>query len=164
MSGRYYSRPRAFSSILRELRAKEPWGGRLARNFVFRVWPKAMGRGIARAARPVSLKNDCLHVEVGDSSWLYELELRKRELLARINEHLDGSRIGDIRFKLSNAGLSFGEDEGADEPAAFSRKATPVASRDDAAIESAIADVGDEQLRRAAEKLIRHIRSRENPL
>lgn len=146
------------------MRAKEPWGGRLARNFAFRVWPKALGQGIARAARPVLLKNDCLHVEVGDSSWLYELELRKQELLARINEHLDDSRIGDIRFKLSNAGLSFGDDEEAGAPAAFSRKATPVASRDDAAIESAIADVGDEQLRRAAERLIRHIRTHENPL
>ncbi len=123
-----------------------------------------MGEGISRAARPVFLKKDCLHVEVGDSSWLYELETRKRELLARINEHLDDSRIGDIRFRLSNAGLSLDDGDEAGESAPPCRKAEPISPRDDAAIDSAIADVGDERLRQAAEKLIRHIRAHENSL
>lgn len=164
MGRRHYSKPRTFASILRELRGNEPWGGRLARNFVFRIWPKAMGEGISRAARPVFLKKDCLHVEVGDSIWLYELETRKRELLARINEHLDDSRIGDIRFRLSNAGLSLGDGDEGGESAPPCRKAEPISTCDDAAIDGAIADVGDEGLRQAAEKLIHHIRVHENSL
>ena len=154
-----FSKPRRFASILQEVRRKEPWGRRLARNFVFRIWPRAVGEGISRAARPVSLKNNCLHVEVADSSWLYELEFRKQELLARINEHMEDSRVDEIRFTLSNAGITFNYDDEQGEPAAISRKATPISSGDDAAIEDAIADMGDEQLRRAAKKLIRHIRT-----
>ena len=154
-----FSKPRRFATILKEVRRKEPWGRRLARNFVFRIWPRAVGEGISRAARPVSLKNNCLHVEVADSSWLYELEFRKQELLARINEHLEDSRVDEIRFTLSNAGITFGYDDEQGEPAAFSRKATPISSGDDAAIEDAIADMGDEQIRRAAKKLIRHIQT-----
>ena len=154
-----FSKPRRFASILKEVRRKEPWGRRLARNFVFRIWPRAVGEGISRAARPVSLKNNCLHVEVADSSWLYELEFRKQELLARINEHMEDSRVDEIRFTLSNAGITFGYDDEQGEPAAISRKATPISSGDDAAIEDAIADMGDEQIRRAAKKLIRHIRT-----
>jgi len=154
-----FSKPRKFSSILREVRQKEPWGKRLARNFVFRIWPRAVGEGISRAARPVSIRKGCLYVEVADSSWLYELELRKQDLMARINEHMEDSRIDEIRFRLSNAGLTFDDDDEEDEQAASSRRATPISSGDDAAIEDAIADVGDEQLRRAAEKLICHIRT-----
>ncbi len=154
-----FSKPRRFASILKEVRRKEPWGRRLARNFVFRIWPRAVGEGISRAARPVSLKNNCLHVEVADSSWLYELEFRKQELLARINELMEDSRVDEIRFTLSNAGITFDYDDEQGEPAAISRKATPISSGDDAAIEDAIADMGDEQLRRAAEQLIRHIRT-----
>ncbi len=159
-----FSKLRAFSSILREVRQKESWGRRLASNFVFRIWPRAVGEGISRAARPVFLKNNCLHVEVADSSWLQELELRKQELLARINEHIEDSHIREIRFRLSNAGLAYDYDEEESESAAFFRKATPISSLDDAAIENAIADMGDEQLREAAEKLIRHIRTHENSL
>ena len=159
-----FSKPRSFASILREVRRKEPWGRRLARNFVFRIWPRAVGEGISRAARPVSLKNNCLYVEVADSSWLYELEFRKQELLARINEHMEDSRIDEIRFTLSNAGITFDYDDEQGEQAAISRKATQISSGDDAAIENAIADMGDEQLREAAEKLIRHIRTHENSL
>ncbi|MDE0340882.1 MAG: hypothetical protein OXI82_01960, partial [Nitrospinae bacterium] len=91
--------------------------------------------------------------------WLYELELRKQDLLARINEHMEDSRISEIRFRLSNGGLAFDYDDEEGEPAAPSRRATPISSGDEAAIGDAIADIGDEQLRRATEKLIRHIRA-----
>ena len=154
-----FSKPRRFESILKELRRKEPWGRRLARNFVFRIWPRAVGEGICRAARPVSLRKGCLLVEVADSSWLYELDIRKQDLLARINEHMGDARIDDIRFRLSNTGLMFDYDEEAGASAEYARMATPISSEDDAAIEDAIAEVGDEQVRRAAEKLIRHIQA-----
>jgi len=154
-----FSKPRRFASILREVRQKEPWGRRLARNFVFRIWPRAVGEGISRAARPVSIRKGCLYVEVADSSWLYELELRKQDLLTRVNEHIEDSRIDEIRFRLSNAGLTLDDDDEEDEPAAPSRRATPISSGDDNAIGDAIAKVGDEQLRQAAEKLICHIRT-----
>ena len=129
---------------------------------MFRIWPRAVGEGISRAARPVSIRKGCLHVEVADSSWLYELELRKQDLLARINEHMEDSRIEEIRFRISNEGLAFDNDDEEGEPAAYSRKATPISSGDEAAIGDAIAGMGDEQLRRAAEKLIFHIRAHEN--
>ena len=159
-----FSKPRRFSSILKEVRRKEPWGGRLAKNYVFRIWPRALGEGISRAARPVSVRNGCLYVEVADSSWLYELELRKQELLARINEHMEDSRIDEIRFRLSSEGLGFDCDDEGVASSALSREATPISSGDDAAIEDAIAEVGDEQLRRAAEKLINHIRTQRDSL
>lgn len=156
------SKPRRFSSILKEVRRKEPWGRRLARNFVFRIWPRAVGEGISRAARPVFVRNNCLYVEVADSSWLHELEFRKQDLLARINEHMEDSRIDEIRFKLSNSGLAFDDDGEDGESASSFRIATPISPDDNAAIEDAITDVEDEQLRLAAEKLIRHIRTHGN--
>ena len=162
MSRQPFLKPRRFESILKELRRKEPWGKRLARNFVFRIWPRVVGEGISRAARPVSIRKGCLHVEVADSSWLYELELRKQDLIARINEHMEDSRIEEIRFRISNEGLAFDGDDEEGEPAAYPRKATPISSGDEAAIGNAIADMGDEQLRRAAEKLIFHIRAHGN--
>ncbi|MDE0332913.1 MAG: DUF721 domain-containing protein [Nitrospinae bacterium] len=164
MSRQPFSKPRRFSSILREVRRKEPWGKRLARNFVFRIWPKAVGEGISRAARPVSLRKGCLFVEVANSSWLYELELRKQDLLARINERMEDSRIDEIRFRLSNDGFKFDYDEEESDSVAFPREATPISSGDEAAIGDAIADVEDEQLQSAAKKLINHIRTHRDSL
>ena len=131
---------------------------------MFRIWPRAVGEGISRAARPASLRKGCLFVEVADSSWLYELELRKQDLLARINEHMEDSRIDEIRFRLSNDGLKFDYDEEESDSVAFPREPTPISSGDDAAIEDAIADMEDEQLQRAAEKLINHIREHRDSL
>ena len=137
----------------------EPWGRRLARNFVFRIWPRAVGEGISRAARPVSIGKGCLYVEVANSSWRYELELRKQDLLARVNEHMEDSRIDEIRFRISSEGRPFDYDDQTGEATVFLRKATQISSGDEAAIGDALADVEDEQLRRAAEKLIRHIQA-----
>ncbi len=162
MSARYYSRPRALSSVLREMRAKEPWGGRLAGHFVFRVWSEAVGAGIARAARPVSLTRGRLLVEVADSSWLYELDFRKEELLERLNECLEGARVDEIRFRLANAGAPFAA--GRDEQEPPPPRGTPIAPGDEDAIEDAITGVEDAQLRRAVHSLIRRVRERGNSL
>lgn len=59
-------------------------------------WEKAVGSAAVAHTKPVALKKATLIVNVDQSSWLYELTLRKKEILSR----MDGKKIRDIRFRI----------------------------------------------------------------
>jgi hypothetical protein len=63
------------------------------------LWTAVAGRGASRHSRPVSLRKGRLVVMVEDSSLLYELTLRKREILNRLISGLKG-KIDDIQFRI----------------------------------------------------------------
>ena len=67
---------------------------------VFGEWADRVGPEIARAARPHRIDGETLIVLVRDSSWLTELSLRQRELLARLNTGREHSKIQRILFRL----------------------------------------------------------------
>ncbi len=63
-------------------------------------WPRVVGPGLARVTRARSVRNGVLVVEVPSSAWAMELNLRRRQILKRVN---DGRSIGISRvmFVLS---------------------------------------------------------------
>ena len=67
---------------------------------VFGEWADRVGAEIARAARPHRIDGDTLIVLVRDSSWMTELSLRQRELLARLNSGRGHSTVKRILFRL----------------------------------------------------------------
>lgn len=67
---------------------------------VFREWTERVGAEIARAARPHRVDGDTLIVLVRDSTWMTELSLRQRELLARLNAGREHSAVQRILFRL----------------------------------------------------------------
>ena len=64
------------------------------------VWEKVVGKNVFKYTRPVTLKSGRLVVNVSDSSRLYELTLKRRELIKDINKHLKKKKIKEIRFKI----------------------------------------------------------------
>lgn len=64
------------------------------------AWETAAGRRAAKHARPASLKKSKLVVNVDGSSWLYELTLKKKEILKKLEGHLGNKRVSDIRFRI----------------------------------------------------------------
>ncbi len=62
-------------------------------------WKKAAGEFASRRSRPASLKKGKLIVAVGDSSLLYNLTLKKREILASLTKESDG-RIQEVQFRI----------------------------------------------------------------
>jgi predicted nucleic acid-binding Zn ribbon protein len=74
--------------------------GRLTEEEIRRAWREAVGIDAARHSRPVSFKRSSVFVNVDRSSWLYELTVRKKEILAKLEAGLKGKRFKDIRFRI----------------------------------------------------------------
>ncbi len=73
---------------------------RLSEEEMAQAWGSIVGRVASRHTRPVSIKKASLVVNVDRSSWLYELTLKKKEILKNLGEKLGGKKIKDIRFRI----------------------------------------------------------------
>jgi len=66
------------------------------------AWEKAAGKKAAGHTRAVSLRKGRLAINVDDSGWLYDLTLKKKELLKKIEEKLKNKNIKEIRFRIGD--------------------------------------------------------------
>lgn len=64
------------------------------------AWREAVGADAARHSAPVSFKKTSIFVNVDRSSWLYELTIKKKEILKKLEERLVGKKFKDIRFRI----------------------------------------------------------------
>ncbi|HEX8067440.1 MAG TPA: DUF721 domain-containing protein [Thermoleophilaceae bacterium] len=80
--------PRPLAPVLARLAEQMAPATTLAR--VQRCWGEAAGDAIAREAEPVAERDGVLTVACRSSVWAQELELMSADLLARLNEELDG--------------------------------------------------------------------------
>ncbi len=76
---------------------------RLTEEEIQRLWEKAAGKFAGRRSKPVSLKKGRLVVTVADSSLLYDLTLRKREILEGLVKELK-DKIQDIQYRIGETG------------------------------------------------------------
>ena len=68
-------------------------------------WPALAGERIARRTRATGFREGVLTVEVEGSAWMHELGFLKRELVRKVNQHLGGSIVRDVRFILARGGI-----------------------------------------------------------
>lgn len=64
------------------------------------VWAEAVGEAAAKHSKPVSFRKATVVVNVDASGWLYELTVRKKEILKKLDELLRGKKIRDIRLRI----------------------------------------------------------------
>ena len=74
--------------------------GRLTEEEIRLAWRESVGDDAARHSRPVSFRKDSVFVNVDRSSWLYELTISKKEILAKLEELLKRKKFKDIRFRI----------------------------------------------------------------
>ena len=67
-------------------------------------WPRLVGEGIAKVTHARSCRDGVLVVEVKSSAWLMELNLMKRDIIARVNAVHPESRINKLVFLLAENG------------------------------------------------------------
>lgn len=82
---------------------------RLGEEDINRLWRKAAGKTAAFRSRPTSLRKGKLIVAVEDSSLLYYLTLRKKQILDSLSRELE-DRVHDIQFRIGETGGK-GKDE-----------------------------------------------------
>jgi predicted nucleic acid-binding Zn ribbon protein len=92
------SRPTRLSSLIEQTLARIGLDRRLDDYRVWQAWDEVVGRTISRNAQPVRLDGTRLIVTVRSSTWLQELSLLQRELIARLNEWMGREVVGELFF------------------------------------------------------------------
>jgi predicted nucleic acid-binding Zn ribbon protein len=64
------------------------------------IWEKVAGEKAFVHSRPASLRRKRLVVNIDGSSWLYELTLRKKELLSGLKKRLGKDKIKELQFRI----------------------------------------------------------------
>ncbi|MDA1000537.1 MAG: DUF721 domain-containing protein [bacterium] len=148
---------RAFSHLVSEIRRGERWGRRLSRHPVFLLWRESVGEGIARGARPVFVKSDTLWVEVGDSAWLQEMEMRSVLLLETLNARLGKKKLKALKFRVGQSRdeeeNTLGVPSGRSVPPAWAK----IAGGDRRAIDDALENIADAELKARVANLVERV-------
>ncbi|MBW2569420.1 MAG: DUF721 domain-containing protein [Deltaproteobacteria bacterium] len=67
---------------------------------VWSLWDSAVGNTIAENARPAAFKGKLLVVHVSSSTWLYQFQFLKKEIITKVNNALGKELIEEIVFKI----------------------------------------------------------------
>ncbi len=67
-------------------------------------WERLVGEGIAKVTRAKSIRDGVLVVEVKSSAWMMELNLMKRQIMAKVNAIHADTRIEKLVFVLAEHG------------------------------------------------------------
>lgn len=92
--------PEHFSDLVGSVINNMAGKGRLGAEEIASAWSSAAGAAAARHSRPVSFKKNSLIVNVESSSWLYELTVRKKEILQILEKELKGGKVKELRFRI----------------------------------------------------------------
>ena len=74
--------------------------GALTEEDVQAAWDNSVGEAAARHSKPRSLRGSRLIVNIDDSSWMYELTVRKKEILGKMEARLKGKKIKELTFRI----------------------------------------------------------------
>jgi hypothetical protein len=88
------------SSTIEKILHDRGWGAKLKEYRIYGVWEKAVGKGIARHARPAGMRGKKLTVMVDSSAWMQQLSLLKPEIMGKVNQHLHEEAVESITLKL----------------------------------------------------------------
>jgi predicted nucleic acid-binding Zn ribbon protein len=63
------------------------------------LWPDIVGAQVAKVTSIERIENGVLFVHVTNAPWRNELTFRRKELLQKIHQTMNGDVIKDIRFR-----------------------------------------------------------------
>ena len=83
-------------SVIKKLGAKT----RFTEEEIKSAWEEAVGEAAARHTKPVSLRKAILLINVDNSGWLYELAIKKKKILKKLEESNSNKKIKDVRLRI----------------------------------------------------------------
>ncbi|MCL2791439.1 MAG: DUF721 domain-containing protein [Desulfobulbus sp.] len=90
----------AMGAALPEVFAAKQWGTQWRLFRLGKEWPGIVGDQVAQLTSPAFFRRETLWIFVQDSAWMHHLQYVKADLLARVNRHLEGQSVTDIRWRL----------------------------------------------------------------
>lgn len=95
-------RPENIKGILCKVIGKIEKQGPGKKEKILKTWKKIAGEKATSHTRPVGIRRNVLTIEIDSSTWLYELNLKKRKLLKDIKKELAQYKIEDIKFRMGD--------------------------------------------------------------
>ena len=92
-------------NLIKELGKKD----RLTEEDMMAAWTDVVGQQAAGHSRPVSFRRSRLVVNVDASGWLYDLTLKKKDIIIELAGKLKGRRLKDIRLRIGEIEEKNGE-------------------------------------------------------
>lgn len=95
-------------NIYREISSRRKGiGEKLQSCRVMGLWEEVVGEKVAKKSEPAGIYGGTLRVIVESSAWANELLFLKKDIINKINSHLETRRpfIRDIRFKIGKKKL-----------------------------------------------------------
>jgi len=88
------------SSTIEKILRDRGWGAKLKEYRIYSVWEKAVGKGIARHARPAGMRGKKLTILVDSNAWMQQLSMLKPEIVGKVNQRLGEEAVESITLKL----------------------------------------------------------------
>ena len=99
MAKRSNLRTRSLGDALRELIGSLGIDKKLREYDAVNDWEAIVGPAIARVATAEKISQGLLVVRVQASTWRNELNMRKQEIIAKLNQELGSDIVKDIKFQ-----------------------------------------------------------------
>lgn len=87
-------------NVIKDIIKRLETGEKETGNQLISLWKKIVGEDLFKHTRLTSLNRGRLAINVSDSSRLYDLTLKKRQLIKEINKTLKKKKIKEIRFRI----------------------------------------------------------------
>lgn len=89
-----------FKAALENFLKEKKWSKKIKGYQIVSNWENLVGKEIAQASQPIKIQNKCLFLAVKSNVWANELNLRKGELIEKINREAGEKIISNIMFKI----------------------------------------------------------------
>jgi predicted nucleic acid-binding Zn ribbon protein len=97
-------------NILAKMKKTTELGKHLEHAEIWEHWPDIVGEAVAKHARPKSIKDLQLRIEVDSAVWMHKINYRKWQILKRINKLARKELVSDIYIVLLADGESLGDE------------------------------------------------------
>jgi predicted nucleic acid-binding Zn ribbon protein len=92
-------RPQALSTVLHATLREFGLEKKAQTYTVLMAWPEIVGEKVAAMATAEKLDRGILHVRVSSPVWRFELKMREREILQKIEQTFGPGHVRDIQWK-----------------------------------------------------------------
>jgi hypothetical protein len=145
-------RPAALADLLTTALRGTPTEKRLKEGKIWLVWNAAVGKEIARRARPVSFRDGTLTVAVSSAPWMQQLAFMKKGIMEKVNACLGEEIVREIYLKAGRTEPVISRN------APEKRHERPLSSEQRQKIAAQTDPIADPELRRALAALLsRHM-------
>jgi len=97
-----------FKTALEKFFKEKKWSKKIKGYQIISNWENLAGKKIAQSSQPIKIQDKCLFLAVKSNVWANELNLRKGELIERINREAGEKIISNIMFKIRRSQFNDG--------------------------------------------------------